>query len=764
MLFLERPLGVVDGLALFGDHADAKRVYYVPTVPRLAVTAGGAPEMSFVKFRDAAAEGGTGLLSFTTELVATDQQLERAREHLEDNGVPEVVLAQVPWITGKAYLAAALQEGDGFVEKLYGQVTPDLAATNRALFSMRVNQEGARLVEAMVSMQGPSPLGVRYELEYAGLRPALDAHIEADYKRVYDELSWGFQIGVAYQGIGVRAAVESATQKLRQVGAIKVEVMHFTDRADLQARVDAAIRWLQDRILRDFFTSSLQPPAHENMMQRAIDAAMRLGAQSLQAALRDTALAQKLAQELGVSPDALSRLSSGQGGAGNQQQQSTFSLQLQFTYRDIKQEELKTISLDWREAHAERRTAAPQGLLSRMTSAPPTIVEADASSAFWERLNVSVRPLGNFPALGVQRLIVQLAYPDEQTPAVQKAVTFSAGDLNPKPFSAWTDGKPPRYRARTEVHFDDQGPWPGPPQFTGEWRTLQSLELGVHPLSESPRLEIEIAPGTLRFDETPQAQVDLRIGTAIVSTHMLLEGRPTATFKRRLEPSNGAAPPIVEARTTWFLAGGPRVEGAWTPVEGTTCLVHRPWQGQRTLRVLPMLPGDILDAIVTLTIEEGARIASTDVRFAAGERTAKTVTIPTLTSPPPPVQVDVLVIRGDGTSFSGERFESSEPVIVVRDRDGTFRQIGVRLLAAEKLSSHGLMAVQVQLVGEDGDPLDQVVFTETQRAAAQLLVPTGPDSPKTQYRVIRYALDGTAKAGAPQDISGAEVLVPAVAQ
>ena len=544
MLSLERPLGVVSDLALFGDHADPKRVYYIPTRPRLARD-GGQQELSFVKFRAAdAEEGGAGLLSFTTELVATEQQLEEARDHLVRQGVPEPLLVQIPWTGGKAYLAAALQEGDGFVETLYGEVTPDLAATNRATFSAKLTQEGARLVEALVSMEGPNPLGVRYELEYAGLRPALDVRIHADFKRIYEELSWGFQIGVAYEGVGVRASVESATQKLRQSGAIQIEVLHFTDSADLHERVDTAVRWFQEKILNEFFKSSLQPPAHENLLQRAMEAATRLGAASLQDALRDTSIAGQLAQQLGVSPDALNRLGQGAGGGqggGAGASQSSFALKLQFTYRDIKQEELKTMTLDWREARAERRTAAPQGLLSRIAG-PPQIVEAQDIGTFWERLTVNVRPLGKLAELGVQRMVVQLAYPDENAPASQVALPFSPGDTDPRRFSAWTNGNPPAYRCRTEVHFDDQGAWPGPPSFVGKWHTLQSLELAVHPLSEVPRYEVELSPGTLNFDQTPQAKVDLRLDGAIVATHMLTATAPTATFRRRVNAQEPLAP------------------------------------------------------------------------------------------------------------------------------------------------------------------------------------------------------------------------------
>ena len=77
MLALERSLGVVADLALFADHADRKRVYYIPTRPRIAKV-DGRQELSFVRFRRAdAAEGGIGLLSFTAELTPMQAQLDK---------------------------------------------------------------------------------------------------------------------------------------------------------------------------------------------------------------------------------------------------------------------------------------------------------------------------------------------------------------------------------------------------------------------------------------------------------------------------------------------------------------------------------------------------------------------------------------------------------------------------------------------------------------------------------------------------------------
>jgi len=766
MLALDRPLGVVADLALFGDHIDRNRVFYIPTRPRLA-QAGSGDELSFVKFRRAAgADGGVGFFSFTAELSASAEQLKEASELLRHQGVSEPVLVQTPWVTGKAYLAAALKEGDGFVEHLLGEVTPDLAGTNRAVFSLLLTEDGARLVEALLDTGAPNPLGVRYELEYQGLRPALAVKLRADTSRIYKELSFGFELGVAYEGVGVRASVESATKKLVESGAIQIEVLHFTDDADLKARVDEAIRWFEQKIIEDFFKSSLQPPPRETLLSQAVDAAKALGAASLDQAMADQGMASQLAQKLGISNDALKGLA-GQGAGGKAAgsgggADSTFALKLQFTFRDIKQEELKTLTLDWSEARAERRTAAPQGLMSSL-GAPPKIVEAEDSGAFWDRLQVEVRPLGDFNALGVDRMVVQLAYPDESAERDQKAFVFEAGQTDPRQYTVWTDGRGPNYRARTEVHFRDNGPWPGDPVFTGEWRTSQSLELAVHPLAETPRIEVELSSGSLNFEETPQVQLDLRLDETPIGSRRLTAAEPLTVFRFRPKPGTGPGS-VLEVRPTWFLAGGRMAQGDWAAVEGTSVLVGRPWRDKRTVRVFPLLPADFIEASVSLTMADGDRTASAEARFAAGERRVKTVELPSLSAPAPPVRVDALVIRGDGSVFMGNPYQTTEPVILLRDREGEQRQLTVKLLSGPTLAGHGLMAVQVQLLGGGDEVLDSVVFTESQRGPGIMLAPVGEKGPTpVRYRVVRYALTGSASAGPALESPGPELLIPAVA-
>ncbi|MBX7080030.1 MAG: hypothetical protein K1X88_12620 [Nannocystaceae bacterium] len=792
MLALDRPLGVVGELALFGDHADPSRVYWAATRPQLARD-GGVAELSFVKFRDADASGGVGLLSFTTAVVADEAALQAARRHCQHNGIAEPVLVEVPWRAGKAVLAAALKVGDGFVERMLGETTPDLVAGNRAVFSLALTSEGAALVEALLQADAtqPSPIGVRYELEFVGLRPALQVRIVADYKRIYDELSWGFQVGVAYEGVGVRAGVESATKKLVEQGAIAIEVMRFSDEADLQRRIDESVKWFQEKIVSDFFKSHMQPPSRGNVLERAIQAAAALGT-TLAGALADASLVAQLAQQLGIPVDALRALGQATGGgAGGQgggagaasSGETTFALNLQFSFKDIHEQELITVELDWNEAHPERRIAAPQGLLSTF-GATPRVIEASDAGSFWQRLDVDVRPLGDFAALGVQRLVTQLAYPDEQQPVSQAALVFEAGDATPQHFAAWTDGKPPRYRVRSEVHFVEGGAWTGAPQFVGEWHDATALQLAVHPLSDVPRLEIEIVPGTVSFDDTPQVQIDTRVDGVADRSLMLTKAEPRASFRRRLAPlpppepapppetgpfaAPPAAPPPpkprLEVRTTWFFTDGPSESSAWEPVEGNTVVVRAPWRSQRTLRLFPLLPADVIDASVTVSMQEGTRVRTAEVRFEPGERKTKAVSLPALADEPPPVRVDVLVIRGDGSSFAGAPVQTLDPVFIVRDRDGEHRQLRVRLVAGPTLATHGLLAVALQLLGDDDTVADEIVFTQSQREPSVLLVPVAADGTATaRYRVVRYGTDGVARPGAIESTSAGELLVPAVA-
>lgn len=765
VLSFDRPLGVVAGLVLYGDHADPRMVHVLPTRPRV-VRSDEASSLSLVKLRgvDPTEADGAGLLTFAAELAATEDQLEEARRQLEEQGIAEPTFAPVWARAGKAMVVAALEEGDGFVETMFGEATPDLLADNRAPFSILLGETGVKLVEAMLEPDGVAGLGVRYELEVVGLRPALDARLRADYGRLFDELAAELNVGVAHGEAAIRAGLESTTRKLVESKAIEIEVIHFSDDADLRAKIDQALQWFQDEVVEKLFKPRLSTGSVDDLLNRARQGAASMGS-SLSSVLADPQLTSRLASMLGVTADDL-RAAAEPGAA----------LELELSLRQLEQEERRVVELDWSESRPEVRTLNPQGMLTDI-GPTPRIVEVEPRNELWAKLDVTIEPRGDLAALGVERMVVRLAHPNEDAPeATREDFVFAPDRTEPRHFAAWTDGGPRQYRTQTEVAFAMDGPWPGPPTVTGPWRTSTVPQLAVHPLSGVPRVDLEIARGEVSFEETPKIQVELRMDGEPLANEMLTEETPRIFVRRRLElpqstttaddetgETETPAGPAIEAQCTWLHADGLRTEGPWEPVTGSALLVGTPWRSRRVLRLLPVLAPGFVDASVTLTMVDGNDTRVTTVSFAPTDRRPKVVTLPSTAEEPPPVQVEVVVVKADHSAYFSDPVETTDPVVVVRDRDGEQRRVEVRLVAGPRLADHGVLAVQVEQLDATGEVVDSILFTQSRRDPAALFVPIGDDGNATlRHRIIRYAIDGTARISDPGEEDGARLLVPAM--
>ena len=81
-----------------------------------------------------------------------------------------------------------------FIRGILGSATPSLLQEQRAIFSISLTPDAATLIEQAYDSD-LSPIGVMYELEFAGLRPALSVKAEVDMKRVYESLKLGLHVG-----------------------------------------------------------------------------------------------------------------------------------------------------------------------------------------------------------------------------------------------------------------------------------------------------------------------------------------------------------------------------------------------------------------------------------------------------------------------------------------------------------------------------------------------------------------------------------------
>lgn len=285
MLYLDTVYGPFNGVTVYGDNQNKSLFYYIVERPRLART-NGVPELLFLKYRRDLTDNpaldqnikeslGGGFLSFTVDLGLEDQELESLKEQIAQvasAGDGEITLVPVQFRKGTVRLSIVKDaaeapgsqpnqpKGVDFFEEVYGTSIPSLFGFNRATFSLVLSAEGAELIEAGLRA-GLSPIGVIYDLEFLGLRPAFDVKITADYHRIYDSLSIDFGLKGQVYVIGLNVDIELAWQKLRDDGSIKVEVLNFTDDADLRKQADAAFEWFKKDLLNDFFSSSLQPPS-----------------------------------------------------------------------------------------------------------------------------------------------------------------------------------------------------------------------------------------------------------------------------------------------------------------------------------------------------------------------------------------------------------------------------------------------------------------------------------------------------------------------
>jgi hypothetical protein len=780
VLALERTFPTVAGLALFGDHADPSLVYYLPTAPTLART-DGVPELSLLSYRrDLATLGeddpiGGGFLSFTVELRATERQLRLATEALQEEGVISPRLMPLPVRAGKAVLATMgrrsepdAEGGERFVlfEETRGEVTPSLYGSQRALFGLVMpSHEAAAIMKALVLGEGTTPLGVRYELEYLGLRPAVHARVTADYRRINDEVSTKFDFGFSYYGYGLELKIEDMVRDLIEEGALSVEVTYFTDDADFQARVDEALKWVQQRLVQDFFRPSLPPnDPRQALMDTIATVAQALGAGLVQDLLLDDKMLGAAAKQVGISPQDL-RTFLESGGEKIPIGNGYFSFSLNFTRTHLKETLHKTLVFDYTAAAAEERIAAPQGLLSFITQGvdlAPLVHNVAADDPYFDHLDVMVRVVDDLAALGVTRVIVHLAWPGMSEPGAETlstTVSFHPDDLVSKRFGTFLDGvKDLSYRYRVEVHLVEGGPWPGESLVElGPWTTTRSRELIVRPLEHVRRLDLSVVTGTLRFEEAPNVLVALRHG-GLSTTLTLSAEAPRGSWSIRCSPG---VP--VQAQLTWTTPERTQVQGAWFEVEGNLLTVPGPWRSRRTLALVPLLPADVQSATVIVGVAEEGNHSAQTVSFSPGDVRPQRVVLPSLSSPPAPATVHVMVVGADFSFVEVGPLQTEESVFLVRASEVPQRRLVVRLLGTD-LGAAGVSAVRVRLT-DPSDPTRtaaDTTFTASQQQPVTVLVPEVAGALRYGVEVTRFDRTGGAHPSPWELREDAQLLVSAL--
>ena len=206
MLSLETPFEEIDGLEIYRDHAVPTLFYYAAPHPQIAKSGGRTMfdlneysvelEHSPLAGTSIPAELGAGFLTMGVECVLASNKINALRRKIaERNGLPEdnVQISPIPYQKGNVRILALDQYSvpedaandpaaspvgnrPRFVEKVIGSASPALLGDLRAIFSLSLSQEGVTFLEGLF-LEKAAPIGIVYELEFYGLRPAVEARI-----------------------------------------------------------------------------------------------------------------------------------------------------------------------------------------------------------------------------------------------------------------------------------------------------------------------------------------------------------------------------------------------------------------------------------------------------------------------------------------------------------------------------------------------------------------------------------------------------------
>jgi hypothetical protein len=582
VLYLKPPFHIIEGTAVFPDHASETQFYFLPAMPHLTtltdqVTGLDVPQLQLLKFRGDAGNGG--FLTFEVNLGLEQERIdaiaaELKRIHqLRDNPTLAPVILESGTVRLIILGRASDQDGQPvtddegqqrFVVRQAHATSPALYGDNQAIFSVELDQDGVQLMESSIVNSELMPIGVIYSLDFLALRPAFSVSITADWNRVQTHFEESFKAEVLFSSVEIDKVVD----KLVEDQVVNIEVDSFLpegeDASSWIGRRDQAIDQFKDMVLENFFQPSIEPMKEEkDGWDRLTDTAERL---------------------------ALIGATGGWGGAAK------FS----YVKKDLTRIDQKRANLQMNERVTVRRSIYPQATikgLGRFLRDAQGQIDVDRfiqgvtlDSPWFDTREVQAHSLVNFDHDRVDSINVTLTYDGQpRTIRLTKAAPSGRASWN----SLVTNGTMVRgvdYEYRVNFRGDvDTAERPGlvvvPPQVTiGD-------EFEISPRGEERYYvdDIQIGVGTLPWKRYPQVLVEMRYadpvhGIRLAESFLLTEATKEATWtKFRLDPVLTE----YEVRVTYLAVDHHDILVDWTPTDQERLVIRDPHPLRRTVQVAP---------------------------------------------------------------------------------------------------------------------------------------------------------------------------------
>ena len=588
MLYLKPPFHIIEGTAVFGDHANERQFYFMPAMPHLTTVFDEAvgmniPQIQLLKFRGGQGNGanngkGGGFLTFEVNLgldpsrqedIKTElKRIYRLREDpilapvvLEGGSVRLIILGRATDAEGNPMWDPEQQQR--FVVDIEHATSPALYGDNQAIFSVELDQDGVQLIESSLVNSELLPVGVVYSLDFFALRPAFSVKVTADWNRVQTHFEESFRADVLFSSVEIDEVVD----KLIEDQVVKIEVDSFLpegeDGGSWVGRRDQAVNEFRDMVLENFFKPSLEPMKEEkDGWDRFADTTERL---------------------------ALLGATGGWGGVAK------FS----YVKKDLTRIDQKRMNLQMNERVTVKRSIFPQatikGLGRLLRDAQGAIDESrfvqevTLDDPWFDKRALKAHALIDFDNDKVESINVTATYNGQpRTIRLTNAQPAGVGEWNS--LIAGTDMvRPVDYEYRVAFRSVDTADRPG----VLVSRRLSTIgdEFEVSPRGEGLYFidDIQIGASSLPWDRYPQVSVEVRYNDPpnnirLAETFVLTKEKSEVTWKRfRLDPNVNN----YDVRITFLAVDHHDVLIDWTTTDQERLIVRNPHPLKRTISLAP---------------------------------------------------------------------------------------------------------------------------------------------------------------------------------
>jgi hypothetical protein len=727
-------------VTVFGDHEDKDQFYYLPEVVRISTDREGKPQFTLLKYmRDITdnpqfTEGqqlGGGFVIFTVDLALDDDTRTEILRLARRMGSSRPRLASAPFHEGQVRLIGLDSEAEPvagevrFVETVHGTSKPSFFGDLRATFSAKLSQEAVEAVEQAYA-KGGQPFGVVYDLQFLGLRPAIDVTVKADMSRIFNY----FNAKVAAQYMLLRAEIEAGFQKLEEERAYEITINTLSDDAETRELRNEAVRFFREDMLRDFFTPSLPLPREESSnLLGGLSEMLRLPQMSgrtlgqatggaTPAAAPPTPVAQPVsapaappahlpggptgdATPAGIragsdtpalapaaprsappppTPSAAAATGGAPattpaGGGGNLLE----SMAVGFKIKIVRTEELRILNARWREASAVERTHAPNGtfgLMLRGLKRSEHFIEVNLDSTFFQRIKVDVECPTPFEAIGLKQIKAHLEYGDRGDGQPRHVDDLELrpdqnGNVVPQTFmSSLDEEKNLHYRYRLDFFFDPTSPIRAQQtHYTTDMFTSIDRTLTIDPGSYVGLLDVGAAIGELDFAQIPRVQVkigynDERNDFQVEDTFILTAAQPNFNWKVRLSDPQQRE---YWYDVTYFLQNDQRITLPRQFSASRSLVINEPWQDRIKLLLDAAYDESLRRLVVELEYHDpavGYRFTQVK-RITSEEEAFSNLEIPVLDPARKSFRYRVTAVGADNTVRRSEYVETTEEYLPI---------------------------------------------------------------------------------------------------